>query len=269
MIPSLLAIVAAALPAHAPPAADLNATPSLIAESTGITPGGTLWLGLRFKIRDGWHLYWDGFNDSGQPPAATFHTPPGYKVGELLWPAPHRHVSPGDILDHVYEKEALLLAPLTAPADATIGATITIRADLTWLVCSDICIPEAAEVALSIPVIAASLVKPGPDAPTFKHHRDTLPAPLPPEIKVTATPDLAIIHAPRAYALEFYPGKDSLPLANPFKAAAAKGDRLTLPLAQPTDDRKHLKPRLSGVLMVLYPTRNLPVYYSVLKDVER
>jgi len=269
MIHPLLAILAAALPAQAAPPADHNATPTLLVETAGIVPGQTAWLGVHFTIREGWHLYWDGFNASGEPPAATFHAPPGFKVADFLWPAPHRHVSTGDILDHVYDKEVLLLAPLTAPADAQPGSTITLKANLSWLVCSDVCIPESAHVALTIPVVDAGAAKPGPDAPTFKRFRDLLPAPLPPDVTITASASRATIEVNGAAALEFYPGKDSLPLLNPIRDAAAPGPRLTLPLGRPTDDRKHLKPRLTGVLMVKDPTKTRPAYYSVLKDVER
>ena len=44
--------------------------------------------------------------------------PAGYKAGEMLWPAPARHVSNGGLLDHVYEGRAMILLPVEVPADA-------------------------------------------------------------------------------------------------------------------------------------------------------
>ncbi len=259
--------LATVLSLHGQP--DLNATPALIAETTGVAPGQTVWVGVRFTIREGWHIYWNGLNETGQPPEVKFHVPEGFRVGELVWPAPERHISEGEILDHVYERETLLLAPLTAPPDAETGSGVTITADLSWLVCRDVCIPERGRVSLSLPVVSADRLKPGSEAETFRRFRELVPKPLPPEIKVRIRHDLALIEVPGASFLEFYPGPDSLPLANPIQDAAGKGTTLSLRLGSPTDDRKHLKPRLSGILMVRRPEGGKPAYYSVLKDVER
>jgi hypothetical protein len=85
-----------------------HATPEIILEDDAIAPGGTTWIGVRFKIENGWHLYWNGRNDSGSPPSFAGELPAGYTLGEWLWPAPKRHIAPGDILDHIYEDSVLL-----------------------------------------------------------------------------------------------------------------------------------------------------------------
>src|SRR5437867_11935695 len=65
-----------------------HARAGLISESTRLIPGETQWLALDFEIDDGWHLYWEGTNDSGFPPKLNATAPSGYRIGEMLWPAP-------------------------------------------------------------------------------------------------------------------------------------------------------------------------------------
>lgn len=258
--------LAASLACLQPP--DPNVTPTLIAESTGIAPGGTAWVAVRFSIREGWHIYWNGLNDSGEPPKVTFQTPAGVSVGDLLWPAPQRHVSPGDILDHVYERETVLMAPVTAPPDAKVGSTITLNADLTWLVCKDVCIPESARVTLALPVVSPERVKPSPDAGVFRSYRSMIPTPLPSDIKVEISGSVARIVAAGAASMEFYPDDRSVPLVDPIREGSVKGGIMVLRLGEPTDDRKGLPRRLSGVLQVRANEQSRPAYHWVQKEIE-
>ncbi|MEO1318875.1 MAG: protein-disulfide reductase DsbD domain-containing protein, partial [Pseudomonadota bacterium] len=75
--------------------ADEVSSVSLIAEQDTVRPGQTLLLGLHFELEDGWHIYWDGFNDTGFPPMVEWSLPEGVSVGPMLWPAPERYISPG------------------------------------------------------------------------------------------------------------------------------------------------------------------------------
>src|SRR5262245_51700008 len=81
----------------------------LVSEFDALVPGKTAWLGVSFDLDPEWHLYWCGQSDSGAPIHVEFTLPAGYKGGDLVWPAPKRHLSPGDLLDHVYEKRVTLL----------------------------------------------------------------------------------------------------------------------------------------------------------------
>ena len=137
--------------------ADANARqaqPTLIAEHSSIAPGSTVRIAVDFAINPGWHLYWPGRNDTGFEPQVEWELPEGWTIGDLHWPAPVRYVSPGDILDHIYEDRLTLIADLTAPADAT--DSVDIAAELSWLVCKDVCIPEDARVSMSLAVSESS-----------------------------------------------------------------------------------------------------------------
>jgi len=40
---------------------------SLLSEQTSLVPGSSQWLGLRFELDPGWHIYWTNPGDSGEP----------------------------------------------------------------------------------------------------------------------------------------------------------------------------------------------------------
>jgi len=90
----------------------------------------------RFRIAEGWHLYWDGLNDSGVPPRVELDLPDGWSADPPRWPMPERHVSPGGILDHVYFDDLTLVQTVrwTDDYESAFGAK------LTWLACRELCV---------------------------------------------------------------------------------------------------------------------------------
>ena len=54
----------------------------------GVTPGATVWLGLRLQHAPKWHTYWKNPGDSGLPTQLQWTLPPGLDVGEIAWPTP-------------------------------------------------------------------------------------------------------------------------------------------------------------------------------------
>lgn len=129
-----------------------HASVRLVSAETALRPGETNFLGLLFTIDAGWHIYWDGVNESGIPPRAEWDAPAGAEVGPFILPVPTRYVGPGDLLDHVYEDEVLLIVPVEVPADASPGSLLTFRAGVEWLVCKEMCLPGYADVMITLPV---------------------------------------------------------------------------------------------------------------------
>jgi len=130
---------------------------TLIAESNALVPGTSTMLALEFDLDRGWHSYADSVNESGSPLIAAWSLPSGFEIGEPIWTPSHRHVSPGGILDHIYEDRAVVLFPISVPKDALVGSDAVISASLEWLVCdANMCVPQFAEVSLSLPVRARS-----------------------------------------------------------------------------------------------------------------
>lgn len=250
-LPMMVLTAAAATPAAAQPNAGAeHARPSLVAEHQGLIPGHENWIGIAFEIDPEWHLYWNGVNDSGMPVQVELELPKGFEAGELLWPAPQRLVSPGGILDHVYENRVTLLLPIQIPADAKPGSKATIKADLEWLVCHDVCLPGEAKVSLTLPIVPAGRPpKAGKHAALFEETRSRLPRPAEEagsSLEVTWEDGSAVVRYSGAESLAFYPATDSVRLLDPIGSAAADSDRLEMAYEMPGSGQ----PRLVGVLEV-------------------
>lgn len=202
----------------------------LIAEHDALAPGQTAYLGFTFDIEPGWHLYWDGAGDTGMPVHVEATLPPGFRAGELLWPAPKRHISSGDLLDYIYEDRVTLLLPITVPESAAPGEPIMIGASLDWLECRDYCLPGSARVEITLPVTDAPPAK-SPDAKRFDEARRRLPRPLPDTgspVELTWKGTRLNIHAPGAASLAFYPKSASMPMVRPIEQGAADADVLSI-----------------------------------------
>lgn len=152
------ALMAAALLAppssFAAPFRTENVETELHSARAAIAPGERFTVVLRQSIREHWHTYWRNPGDSGEPTSITWRLPPGFEAGEVQWPAPE--AIPFDILvNYGFSGEVLYPIEITAPANVPTGRSVTLNADLYWLVCSDVCIPEEGAVSLTLSVAAA------------------------------------------------------------------------------------------------------------------
>lgn len=153
---------------------DRLVTATLVAERTALTPGSTGLIGVHLKIEPEWHVYWRNNGDSGTPVSVTFENVPGVSIGECQWPAPVRHVSDGDLLDYVHEREVTLVFPVKLDAAVATGGRVALKAQVDWLVCKEVCLPGSASVSLDVPVGAdgaLSLSAPLFDAARRRHAR--------------------------------------------------------------------------------------------------
>ena len=125
----------------------------LVAEQTALVPGRPLTVALRLAMDRGWHSYWQNPGDSGLPTTIAWKLPDGVTAGPILWPAPSM-LRVGPLVNYGYEGEVLLPSELKAVPDFLSGKSITLAARADWLVCKEICIPEGADLSLTLPVIA-------------------------------------------------------------------------------------------------------------------
>ncbi len=125
---------------------------TLISETRGVTPGQPLQLALREEIGDGWHTYWINPGDSGLPTTIDWTLPTGFTAGDFAFPVPERIVY-GPLVSYGYEHEVLLPVTVSVPAKLDAGANVTLSGHAEWLVCSDVCVPEEADVSVTLPVV--------------------------------------------------------------------------------------------------------------------
>lgn len=140
-----------AIPASAEPVDTGHLVAELVARDQSIAPGSTTYVALRQKIDKGWHTYWRNSGDSGEATRIAWTLPPGWTAGDIVWPAPKRQPT-GPLMNYGYQDEVLLAVPITAPANARPGDTVTLKAAASFLVCEEICVPEDAALTLSLPV---------------------------------------------------------------------------------------------------------------------
>ena len=155
-----------------------NVKARLVSEVSSVGPGQTFWVALELDIRDGWHTYWRNPGDSGEPTKLAWVLPPGFSAGDIVWTTPHRfEIAP--LVNYGYAKHAVHLVQLTAPKDLKAGTPAALTAKASWLVCSDVCIPEDANLTLSLPASAqAGGIDPAAAA-LFSAARSELPSAQP------------------------------------------------------------------------------------------
>lgn len=122
----------------------------LISAQTATGGKETLRLGLEYELQPDWKIYWRSAGDAGFPPQLDWTGSQNIGAAKILWPAPHRFSIFG--LETFGYKDQIIL-----PIDVTIPDTaqaVSIRLNVDYLVCSDICIPATANFNLDIPADA-------------------------------------------------------------------------------------------------------------------
>ncbi len=230
-----------------------HTTVTLLANRDSLAGGERLSIGLQFQMEKGWHIYWVNPGDSGEPPKIQWQLPAGFHVGPIEWPAPKRLVAPS-IVDYGYENEVLLAAPVRVPPHLTLGANIPVTANVTWLVCKDICIPAKAHVTLTLRARGAQRDKASSSSTLFVETEKSLPRTAPANWRITAISErdvfvLAVETGKRESAATFFPlepeqiKNDAVQAATPF----SRGVRLRL---QKSDGLLKPIPVLRGVLVL-------------------
>ena len=133
----------------------------LLAETTNVVPGETLWLAIRLKPIEHWHTYWKFGGDSGEATSTSeWRLPAGASAGEIQWPIPEWTPFPGsDLVTFTYKREVYLPLPVTVPADYA-DSSFNLATQIDWQVCDEICIPGAAEFSITLPVASQSTIDP-------------------------------------------------------------------------------------------------------------
>lgn len=131
-----------------------HATGTLLSERAAVTPGDTFQAALRLKLADGWHVYWRNPGDSGLPPSASWRSSPAVSAGEFRFPPPHA-IPLEPLMNYGYEGEVVLPFELKISSDVPIGEQLSVGGTFDYLICADVCIPEAVDLSITLPVAAS------------------------------------------------------------------------------------------------------------------
>ena len=206
--------------AHAA-ASEVYSTPrdsvQLISKANAATDGA-LTLGLKFSMKPGWHIYWSNPGDAGYAPTLTAQAPTIF--GPFQFPPPSLFLQ-GPVAAYVLSGNVLL--PFTAQH---VGNSV--QASASWLVCSNICVPEQAHFSLPLtggPSAEAALFTPP----------QIVPSPFAAHISPNGTLSVTGATATQVSSARFFPtAQNVLVNAAPQKLSfTSDGLRLKLKLLQP------------------------------------
>jgi len=175
---SLLAaawIGAAGASAIAAPVNSGHVQVELVADQAQVAPGGVVHVALRQQIAPGWHTYWRNPGDSGQQTTLAWSLPYGWSAGDIIWAPPKKLPLP-PLMDYGYEGQVLLPAALSVSKDASPGQSVTLKARADYLVCQQVCVPEGADLTITLPVAATATSDPTWASP-IKAALDAAPKP--------------------------------------------------------------------------------------------
>ncbi|HNQ91898.1 MAG TPA: protein-disulfide reductase DsbD family protein [Alphaproteobacteria bacterium] len=148
-------------------------TTNVIPEKDAIMAGETLTIAIQQLHAPEWHTYWKNPGDSGESTSISWRLPEGFKAGYLEHPAPHK-IPYGPLMNYGFGGEVVLLTTITAP-DHVQGEEVTLTADISWLVCKDICVPEFTKATLVLPVATVQNSAHETDPEFFAHVRAAMP----------------------------------------------------------------------------------------------
>jgi DsbC/DsbD-like thiol-disulfide interchange protein len=130
------------------PSAAHHTQAKLVLSAGTAKPGDTIWVGIALKMDPGWHTYWKNPGAAGMATSIKWQLPPGITAGEIEWPLPEK-LPPVDITTYGYEKETMLLVPLTLAGNLASGH-VELKAEVSWLECKEVCIPASATVGAKL-----------------------------------------------------------------------------------------------------------------------
>ncbi|MCL2297365.1 MAG: thioredoxin family protein [Proteobacteria bacterium] len=146
----------------------------LISDVHSIAPGAVFTVALQLNMEHGWHVYWKNPGDTGLPTTITWTLPDGVTAGALQWPAPQAQLY-GPFVNYGFEDEVLLLTEFKTTNIVPPSLKIQARAD--WLMCKEVCVPDGADLTLTLPVTATTQPA-AANVSAITATRDLLPKPL-------------------------------------------------------------------------------------------
>jgi DsbC/DsbD-like thiol-disulfide interchange protein len=149
---------------------------SLVAADASAQPGRPLTVAIELVHAPTWHTYWVNAG-TGYPTRIRWELPSGWTPGEIQWPTPTTIVAADNsVTGNGYTGTVLLPVVLTVPPGATAGQQVTLKAHVSWLMCSDQCIPGEGDAMMNLNVSAQT---PAPNT-AIRAELAKMPMPQPP-----------------------------------------------------------------------------------------
>lgn len=118
----------------------------LVSESSALGDGKKLLMGVEIATRPGWKTYWRAAGEAGLPPNIEWRTAENTSRPKILWPAPERFTADG--ADSYGYTGGVVLPFFATPLHT--GEPVRIAMQLDYAVCLDICVPEQAELSITL-----------------------------------------------------------------------------------------------------------------------
>jgi thiol:disulfide interchange protein/DsbC/DsbD-like thiol-disulfide interchange protein len=152
-----------------------HVTAELIPETTTVQPGQPFDVALHLHMDPDWHTYWINPGDAGLATTIKWTLPPGFKAGPIQWPTPEKHTM-GPEITYGYGGDVYLLTTITPPK-TELPQHFDVKANATWLVCKEECIPGKADLTVTLDSGLMNLRLPVENKELFAQARERLPVP--------------------------------------------------------------------------------------------
>jgi DsbC/DsbD-like thiol-disulfide interchange protein len=129
--------------------------------------------GVEVRMDDGWKTYWRNPGDSGIPPSFDWSGSTNLKKAEVLYPAPHRFSEAGGTAIG-YSGDVVFPVKITPERE---GEPVELKLAMEYGICKTLCVPNQAELALTLPADASSAEAADPH---LTHFLDRVPRPAEP-----------------------------------------------------------------------------------------
>ena len=139
-----------------------RAVAQLVTSYDSAAPGEDIFIALSMRLEPHWHTYWRNAGGPGEPAEIHFEIlgadQDSVRFGDIIWPLPI-NVTTGtkeySVTNYAFEDRLLLPMSLHISKDAKPGQVVTIKAQASYLVCYDVCLPEMAELILPLRITEA------------------------------------------------------------------------------------------------------------------
>ena len=117
-----------------------HADVSLIKYSTNNSQANEFFIGIKMDMQKNWHTYWKNPGDSGGPIKVSWNLPDGITISDIYWPTP-KLIPYSPLMTYGYKDFVIFPFKITYE---DFNQLKNVSADIDFLICDDICVPEKA-----------------------------------------------------------------------------------------------------------------------------